>query len=126
MIQQQSILKVADNSGAKIVKCIKVLGGFKRRFAYIGDIIVVSVMKLRKKSKIKSKVKKGEVHKALIIRTKREFSKKSFNISFNDNQVCLINQQGKPVATRIFGPVPEELKNKKWIRLTSLSSGFIM
>lgn len=125
MIQQQSILKVADNSGAKIVKCIKVLGGFKRTAAYTGDTVIVSILKLRNKAKASSKVKKGEVYKALIIRTKKELKKKSLNIYFNGNYACIINQQGKPVATRVFGPLPEDLKNKKWIRLNSLSSGFI-
>ena len=76
MIQQQSLLKVADNSGAKIVKCIKVIGGFNRSFAYVGDVIVVSVLKLRNKSRSTSKVKKGEVYKALILRTKKELKKK--------------------------------------------------
>jgi large subunit ribosomal protein L14 len=124
MIQQQSILKVADNSGAKIVKCIKVLGGFKRTVAYTGDTIIVSVLKLRK-AKFNSKVKKGEVYRALIIRTKKEI-KKSLNTYFNGNYVCIFNKQGKPVATRVFGPVPEDLKKKKWIKLNSLSSGFIV
>ena len=77
MIQQQTILKVADNSGAKTVKCIKVLGGFKRKFAFLGDIIVVSVQQLRNKSKITSKVQQGEVLKALIIRTKKQKKKKT-------------------------------------------------
>jgi len=76
MIQQQTLLKVADNSGAKIVKCIKVLGGFRRKFAYTGDVVVVSVLKLRNKSRSISKVKKGEIYKALIIRTKKELKKK--------------------------------------------------
>jgi len=125
MIQQQTLLKVADNSGAKIVKCIKVLGGFKRSFAYTGDVIVVSVSKLRNKSRFTSKVKKGEIYKALIVRTKKELSKKSLNMYFKDNQVCLINTQGKPIATRIFGPLPRVLKKNKWIKLNSLSSGFI-
>ena len=125
MIQQQSLLKVADNSGAKIVKCIKVIGGFNRSFAYVGDVIIVSVLKLRNKSRSTSKVKKGEVYKALILRTKKELKKKSSNIYFDNNQVCILNQQGKPIATRIFGPLPKELKKNKWIKLNSLSSGFI-
>lgn len=125
MIIQNTILKVSDNSGAKYVKCIKVLGGFKRSHANIGDLIIVSVTKLRNKSKITSKVKKGEVYKALIIRTKKKIFNKRFNIYFNFNDVCLLNKQGKPLATRIFGPLPKELKKKKWIKITSLSSGFI-
>ena len=125
MIQQQTLLKVADNSGAQIVKCIKVLGGFKRKFARIGDIIVVSVVKLRNKSRSTSKVKKGDVFKALVNKTKKELKKKSFNICFNENNVCIINQQGKPIATRVFGPLPKELKKNKWIKINSLSAGFI-
>ena len=125
MIQQQTTLKVADNSGAKLVKCIKVLGGLKRKNAYIGDIIVVSVLKLRNKSKISSKVKKGEVYKALIIRTKNSFNKKSYCMFFKGNYVCLMNKQGNPISTRIVGPLPIELKKNKYIKLSSLSSGFI-
>jgi large subunit ribosomal protein L14 len=125
MIQQQTLLKVADNSGAKIVKCIKVLGGFRKKFAYTGDVVVVSVLKLRNKSRSISKVKKGEIYKALIIRTKKELKKKSFNIYFKENHVCLISLQCKPIATRIFGPIPKELKKNKWIKLNSLSSGFL-
>ena len=126
MIQQQTILKVADNSGAKYVKCIKVLGGFKRQFAYTGDIIVVSVVKLRNKSKLNSKVKKGEVYKALIIKTKNYISRKSgLKSLFKENVVCLLNKQGKPLATRIFSLVPLELKKHKWIKISSLSPGFI-
>ena len=126
MIQQQTVLKVSDNSGAKYVKCIKVLGGFKRKFAYTGDIIVVSVVKLRNKSKFNSKVKKGEVYKALVLKTKNSnLGKLGFKTFFKDNSVCLLNKQGKPVATRIFSQVPLSLKKHKWIKISSLSSGFI-
>jgi len=125
MIQQQTTLKVSDNSGAKLVRCIKVIGGFNRKTAFIGDIIVVSVLQLRNKSKVTSKVRKGEVYKALIIRTKKSLKKKSLSIFFTDNSVCLINKQGNPISTRIFGPLPKELKKNKWIKLASLSSGFI-
>ena len=125
MIQQQTILKVSDNSGAKLVRCIKVVGGFRRKVASIGDIIIVSIIQLRNKSKLTSKVKKGEVYKALVIRTKFSIKKKSFSLLFNNNSVCLINKQGKPISTRIFGPLPKELKKNKWIKLVSLSSGFI-
>jgi large subunit ribosomal protein L14 len=93
MIQQQTILKVSDNSGAKTVKCIKVLGGFKKKYAKLGDIITVSVQKLRNKLKKTSKVKKKEIYKALIIRTKIYYKKKdNFEILFNENSVVLINQ----------------------------------
>lgn len=126
MIQQQTVLKVSDNSGAKFVKCIKVLGGFKRKFAFTGDVIVVSVLKLRNKSKYNSKVKKGDVYKALILKTKGLNHKVTgFKNTFNDNTVCLINKQGKPLFTRVFGQVPKTLKKHKWIKISNLSSGFI-
>lgn len=125
MIQQQTILRVADNSGAKYVKCIKVLGGFKRKFAFTGDIIVVSVFRLRNKFKLTSKVKKGEVYKAIILKTKQNYQNKTgFKNISNDNSVCLINKQGKPIATRIFGLIPRSLKKHKWIKISSLSTGF--
>jgi len=125
MIQQQTILQVSDNSGAKTVKCIKVLGGFKRKFAYLGDIIIVSIQELRNKSRITSKVFKGEVYKAIIIRTKYNYSKKDgSNFFFNENSVILINRSGKPIATRILGPVPKKLKFNKFMKLVSISSGF--
>ena len=117
MIQQQTILKVADNSGAKTVKCIKILGGFKKRFGFVGDTIIVSVQKLRNKSKINSKVKKGEVLKALIIRTKTKIKKKDGSTSFfKNNFVSLMNKQGKPMATRIIGPMAKRLKQEKFMK----------
>ena len=126
MIQQQTILKVTDNSGAKTVKCIKVLNGFKRRFAILGDTIIVSIQKLRNKARLTSKVRKGEVHKAIIIRTKKTTVKKDGSlIFFQSNAVSLINKQGKPIASRIIGPLPKILKKKKKIKLGTLSSGFI-
>ena len=99
--------------------------GQNKKTASIGDIIIVSIIQLRNKSKLTSKVKKGEVYKALVIRTKSSIKKKSFSLLFNNNSVCLINKQGKPISTRIFGPLPKELKKNKWIKLVSLSSGFI-
>lgn len=126
MIQQQTILKVTDNSGAKTVKCVKVLNGFKRRFAILGDAIIVSIQKLRNKARLTSKVRKGEVHKAIIIRTKKRTVKKDGSlIFFRSNAVSLINQQGKPIASRIIGPLPKVLKRRKKIKLVALSSGFI-
>ena len=128
MIQQQTILKVLDNSGAKTVKCIKVLGGFKKRYARLGDIIVVAIQELRNKSKITSKVKKGEVHKALIIQTKCKYKKKDGAImSFdnNKNAVVLINKKGNPVATRITEPLPFVLKKKKLVKFISISPGIL-
>ena len=126
MIQQQTILKVADNSGAKTVKCIKVLNGFNRRFAVLGDIIIVSIQKLRNKARSTSKVQKGEVHKAVIIRTKKKTIKKDGTVVFfQSNVVSLISKQGKPIASRIMGPIPKILKKKKNLKLATLSSGFI-
>jgi len=126
MIQQQTLLKVADNSGAKIAKCIKVLGGFKRKFAHLGNMIVVSVFQLRNKSKTNSKVKKGDICKALIIRTKTKTKRKDGSLVFFKNHcVSLINKQGNPIATRILGPIPKSLKKKKLMKFTSISAGFI-
>lgn len=125
MIQHHTILKVSDNSGAKTVKCIKVLGGFKRKFAVIGDIIVTSIQQLRNKSKKNLKVKKKEIYKALIIRTKTKTKKKDGSIiSFKENSVVLLNKQDKPVGTRIIGPIPKILK-KKFNKFLSLSTGLI-
>jgi large subunit ribosomal protein L14 len=126
MIQQQTILKVADNSGAKTVKCIKVLGGFKKRYARLGDIIVVSVQQLRNKSKKTSKVLKGGVFRALVIRTKTQYKKKDgSSFMLNENSVTLISKQGNPIGTRILGPIPKILKKKKFMKFISLSIGLI-
>ena len=108
MIQQESRLKVADNSGAKEVLCIRVLGGSKRRYASIGDTIVVSV-----KDASPGGIKKGSVSKAVVVRTKKEIRRKDGSyIRFDDNAVVLLNQQGEPRGTRIFGPVARELREK--------------
>lgn len=126
MIQQQTILKVADNSGAKTVKCIKVLGGFKKRYANLGDIIVVSIQQLRNKSKKTSKVLKGAVFRALVVRTKTNKQKKDGSTRiFQENSVVLINKQGNPIGTRIIGPISKTLKKKKFIKFISLSRGLI-
>lgn len=126
MIQQQTILKVSDNSGAKTVRCIRVLGGFKKKYAKLGDNIIVSVQQLRNKSKNTSKVKKGEVYKALIIRTKVPYKKKDGSqIWFGENSVVLVNKQENPVSTRIIGPLPKLLKKKKFQKFISMSSGLI-
>ena len=123
MIQQGTILKVSDNSGAKTVKCIKVLGGFKKKIAIIGDIVIVSISQLRNKSKKTSKVKKGEVYRALIIRTKNKVKNNSgiFTV-FNSNAVSLLNKQNNPIATRIVGPVSKTLK-AKYIKFVNISTG---
>merc|ERR1712151_29571 len=129
MIQQQTILKVLDNSGAKTVKCIKVLGGLKKRYARLGDVIIVSVQELRNKSKLTSKIKKGEVHKAIIVQTKLNSKKKdgsmlTFN-SNNKNAVVLINKKGDPIATRITEPFSILLKKKKLTKLITISPGLV-
>ena len=118
MIQMQSNLFVADNSGARRVQCIKVLGGSKRRFASIGDIIVVSV----KDAIPRAKVKKGEVFKAVIVRTTKAFGRNDGStIRFDKNAAVLLDKQEEPVATRIFGPVTRELRTKKFMKIISLA-----
>ena len=118
MIQVQTELNVADNTGARIVECIKVLGGSKRRYASIGDMIVVSV----KDAIPNAKVKKGTVHKAVIVRTRKELKRvDGSTIKFDTNAAVLINNQGEPVGTRIFGPVCRELRSKKQMKIISLA-----
>jgi large subunit ribosomal protein L14 len=126
MIQQQSILKVSDNSGAKTVKCIKVLGGFKKKYANLGDIIVVAVQNLRNKSKKTTKVKKKEIYRALIVKTSNKIKKKDGHITqFSNNSVVLIKSLDKPVGTRIIGPVSKKLKKKKFQKILAMSIGLI-
>jgi large subunit ribosomal protein L14 len=118
MIQQQTILDVADNSGAKKVFCIRVLGGTRRKYASLGDIIVVSV----KEALPDSKVKKGEVHRAVVVRTVKEVGRTDGSfIRFDTNSVVLINQQMEPIGTRIFGPVARELRFKRFMKIVSLA-----
>ncbi|MEZ4873347.1 MAG: 50S ribosomal protein L14 [Bdellovibrionales bacterium] len=118
MIQMQSKLKVADNSGAKEVQCIKVLGGSKRRTASVGDVIVVSV----KDALPNSKVKKGDVAKAVIVRTVKKIRRTDGTyIRFDENSAVLINANKEPVGTRIFGPVARELRARKFIKIISLA-----
>jgi large subunit ribosomal protein L14 len=118
MIQTESTLKVADNSGAKLLLCIKVLGGSKRRYASVGDIIIVSV----KEAIPNSKVSKGSVMRAVIVRTAKELRRPDGSfIKFDDNSAVLINQQNEPVGTRIFGPVARELRAKKFMKIISLA-----
>ena len=124
MIQLQTMLKVADNSGAKTVRCIKVLGGFKKKIAKLGEIVVVSVQKLRKKAK--HKVKKKEIYKALIVRTKTAYNKTTgLTTNFNENAVVLINKQGNPIGTRIIGPVPKTLQKKTVKKFTNIAAGLV-
>jgi large subunit ribosomal protein L14 len=118
MIQEETNLQVADNSGAKRVRCIRILGGHERRYAGIGDVVVVSV-----KSAIPNgQVKKGEVSKAVIVRTKKETARKDGSyIRFDENAVVLLNNQGEPRGTRIFGPVARELRERQYMKIVSLA-----
>ncbi len=118
MIQVQTELFVADNTGARKVECIKVLGGSKRRYATIGDIIVVSI----KDAIPKGKVKKGDVHKAVIVRTRKEIKRlDGTSIKFDANAAVLVQPNGEPIGTRIFGPVTRELRNKNFMKIISLA-----
>ena len=118
MIQVQTELYVADNTGAKRVECIKVLGGSKRRFASIGDIIVVSV----KDAIPRGKVKKGSVHRAVVVRTKKGICRNDGSkVKFDDNAVVLTDEKGEPIGTRIFGPVTRELRQKGQTKIISLA-----
>jgi large subunit ribosomal protein L14 len=118
MIQQETNLDVADNSGAKRVQCIKVLGGSKRRYASVGDVIVVSI----KDAIPRGRVKKGTVMKAIVVRTAKDIRRADGStIRFDRNAAVLINPQGEPVGTRIFGPVPRELRAKNQMKIISLA-----
>jgi large subunit ribosomal protein L14 len=118
MIQMTSVLDIADNSGAKKVFCIKVLGGSRRRYASIGDVIIVSI----REAIPGAKVKKGEVARAVIVRTKRELARPDGSyIKFDGNSAVLINKENEPIGTRIFGPVARELRAKRFMKIISLA-----
>lgn len=118
MIQMQTNLDVADNSGARRVQCIKVLGGSKRKYAHVGDIIVVSV----KEAIPRGRVKKGEVMKAVVVRTAKDIRRADGSvIRFDSNAAVLVNNNQEPVGTRIFGPVPRELRAKRHMKIISLA-----
>lgn len=118
MIQMQTVLEVADNSGARKVQCIKVLGGSKRRYAGIGDIIKVTV----KEAIPRGKVQKGKVYNAVVVRSKKGVRRPDGSlIKFDGNAAVLLNQQGQPIGTRIFGPVTRELRSEKYMRIISLA-----
>ena len=118
MIQMQTTCSVADNSGAKRAQCIKVLGGTRKRYARVGDIIVVAV----KEAAPNSQVKKGEVRRAVVVRTVKETGREDGTyIRFDDNAVVIINDAREPVGTRIFGPVARELRRKRFMRIVSLA-----
>lgn len=118
MIQTETNLDVADNSGARRVQCIRVLGGSQRRYAGLGDVIVVAVQEALPNAK----VKKGDVAKAVVVRTAREYQRPDGTyIKFDTNSAVLINAQGEPIGTRIFGPVARELRGKKFMKIISLA-----
>lgn len=118
MIQQESMLKVADNSGAKLVKCIKVLGGTRRRYASVGDVITVSVKEVIPNSP----VKKGTILKGVIVRVKKEYRRKDGSyIKFDDNALVVIDANNNPKGTRVFGPVARELRDKDYMKIVSLA-----
>jgi len=118
VIQTESVLDVADNSGAKKVACLKVLGGSRRRYAGLGDIIVVSI----KEALPQARVKKGEVARAVVVRTRREYQRDDGTyIKFDTNSAVLIDKDNQPIGTRIFGPVARELRGKKFMKIVSLA-----
>jgi len=117
MIQQETELKVADNSGAKRVKCFKVLGGSRRRYAHIGDVIVCSV----REAEPNSSLKKGEVVKAVIVRTRKSTRRRDGYIKFDSNSCVVIDDKGNPRGTRIFGPVAREVRDKGFVKIGSLA-----
>ena len=118
MIQMRTNLEVADNSGARRVQCIKVLGGSRRKYASVGDVIVVSI----KEAIPRGRVKKGDVHKAVIVRTSKEIRRADgSSVRFDRNAAVLINKEGEPIGTRIFGPVTRELRGKGYMKIISLA-----
>ena len=118
MVQVESRLRVADNTGAKVIQCIKVLGGTRRRYARVGDVIVITV----KDAIPGGTVQKGEVKKAVVVRTRKELRRKDGSyIRFDENAGVLINDAGEPLGTRIFGPVARELREKQYMRIVSLA-----
>ena len=118
MIQTETMLEVADNSGARRVQCIKVLGGSKRKYASVGDIIVVSI----KEAIPRGRVKKGDIHRAVVVRTAKEIHRMDGSaIRFDRNAAVLINPQNEPIGTRIFGPVTRELRSKSHMKIISLA-----
>jgi len=118
MIQTETVLGVADNSGAKSVKCIKVIGGSRRRYAQLGDVIIVAVQEALPTAK----VRKGDVARAVVVRTTREYQRADGSyIKFDANSAVLINKEGEPIGTRIFGPVARELRGKRFMKIVSLA-----
>jgi large subunit ribosomal protein L14 len=126
MIQVGSLLNVIDNSGAKKVCCIKVMKGYRQRYAHMGDLIMISIKSLRKKRKSTSKTKKGQVYRALILRTKVGSRNSSGeDIKFFENAVALLNKQNKFIGTRVLGPLSTQLRHTKYLRILSIAGGLI-
>jgi large subunit ribosomal protein L14 len=126
MIQVGTLLNVIDNSGARKASCIKVIPGYKRRYARIGDLIVVSIKSLRTKRKATSKTKKGEIYKALVVRTKpKQLTFSGESTAFLENSIILLNKQNKLIGTRIFGALPSSFRYTKFLRVVSLSAGLV-
>lgn len=126
MIQPKTLIDIVDNSGAKQIRCVKVVGGFKKNAAKLGDVIVASVQKLRTVNRDRSKVSKGDVVRALLIKTqKNKKNKDGANIRFNRNEAILLNKQNNLVGTRILSPIPRALKKKRYLKYFSLSKGTV-
>lgn len=127
MIQTQTLLKVSDNSGGKSVRCLKLLKkGNNPKIASVGDVIVVSVQNIRFKNRLTSKVKKGDVLYAVVVKTRSKLYRKTgLSFSFDTNSVVLLSNQRKPLGTRIFGAIPQELREKKFSKVISLASGSV-
>jgi large subunit ribosomal protein L14 len=126
MIQVQSLLNISDNSGCKLGCCIKLVHGYKNRWCSCGDLILVSIKKLKKGRILKNKIQKGEMIKAVILRTKSKFRRKNNNfIQFKENSIGLVNKQLRPIGTRVIGPVLRELRKSKYMKLASISEGFV-
>jgi large subunit ribosomal protein L14 len=127
MIQVGSYLNVIDNCGAQEVCCIKVSKGYRRRYAFIGDVVTVSIKSIRRSKRSTARIKKGDIVKALVVRIKAITLRKNFNeyIRFPRNDVLLINKQNKLIGTRIFGGMPKFIRSTKFLRLTSLSAGIL-
>lgn len=125
MIQSQTLLRIADNSGGKIARCLKILKkGTKPRYGKIGDVVVVSIQLLRKRNRLTSKVKKGDVLRGVLVKTRSKFTRPNgFSFSFQQNSIVLLDKQFKPLATRVLGLIPKELKKSKSSKIISLSAG---
>jgi large subunit ribosomal protein L14 len=125
MIQAQTVFRVSDNSGAKKVRCIKVLGGFRRKVASLGDVVIVSIRRVKQHKKKKIKVKEGDVCYGVITRIKSHYQRQNFSsFSCKENSLVLLNSARKPIGTRVIGPVPKEFRSSKFMRIASLSAGF--